>query len=131
MLKNISIAKKLPALFAALTTISVVSVGWLSYVEIAQSMEKDVLSKLSATQQTVGHSFKKMLGRIDSDLEVMAQTRAISCGILTSRKTHTKQTSVSFWKKLMMEATIPNSIPNIILGSATSWTNMDIRTCSW
>jgi len=55
MLKNISIAKKLPALFAALTTISVVSVGWLSYVEIAQSMEKDVLSKLSATQQTVGH----------------------------------------------------------------------------
>ena len=74
MLKNISIAKKLPALFAALTTISVVSVGWLSYVEIAQSMEKDVLSKLSATQQTVGNSFKKMLGRIDSDLEVMAQS---------------------------------------------------------
>ena len=37
-------------------------------------MEKDVLSKLSATQQTVGNSFKKMLGRIDSDLEVMAQS---------------------------------------------------------
>ena len=62
MLKNISIAKKLPALFAALATISVVGVGWLSYVEIAQSMEKDVLSKLSATQQTVGHSFKKNVG---------------------------------------------------------------------
>ena len=74
MLKNISIAKKLPALFALLTTISVVSVGMLSYMEMANSMEKDVLTKVQATEGSLNNSFANEFGRINADLEVMAQS---------------------------------------------------------
>jgi len=74
MLKNISIAKKLPALFALLTTISVVSVGMLSYMEMAKSMEKDVLTKVQATEGSLNNSFANEFGRINADLEVMAQS---------------------------------------------------------
>ena len=74
MLKNISIAKKLPALFALLTTISVASVGMLSYMEMAKSMEKDVLTKVQATEGSLNNSFANEFGRINADLEVMAQS---------------------------------------------------------
>lgn len=74
MLKNISIAKKLPALFAALTTVSVVSVGLLSYMEMASSMKEDVLAKVIATEAAIGNSFDKTFLRVDADLEVMSQS---------------------------------------------------------
>jgi len=74
MLKNISIAKKLPALFAILTTISVVSVGTLSYMEISRSMERDVLAKVGATEEASGNIFESTLARIRADLKVMAES---------------------------------------------------------
>lgn len=74
MLKNISIAKKLPALFAILTTISVVSVGALSYMEIARSMERDVLMKVGATEEALGNTFERTFKRIRADLNVMSQS---------------------------------------------------------
>lgn len=74
MLKNISIAKKLPALFAILTTISVVSVGMLSYMEISRSMERDVLAKVGATEEALGNTFERTFARIRADLKVMAES---------------------------------------------------------
>ncbi len=74
MLKNISIAKKLPALFALLTTISVVSVGLLSYMEIARSMEDDVVAKVGATEESLGQTFERTFARIRADLTVMAES---------------------------------------------------------
>lgn len=50
MLKNISIAKKLPALFAAMTTISVVSVGVMSYVQMSNTIESDAIAKVVAVE---------------------------------------------------------------------------------
>ena len=73
MLKNISIAKKLPALFAVLTTISVVSVGMLSYIEISRLMERDVFAKVGATQEGLGDTFENTFARIRADLKVMAE----------------------------------------------------------
>lgn len=54
MLKNISIAKKLPALFAAMTTISVVSVGVMSYVQMSNTIESDAIAKVVAVEKSMG-----------------------------------------------------------------------------
>ena len=58
MLKNISIAKKLPALFAAMTTISVVSVGVMSYVQLSNTIESDAISKVVAVEKSMGKEFE-------------------------------------------------------------------------
>ena len=46
----------------------------LSYMEMANSMEKDVLTKVQATEGSLNNSFANEFGRINADLEVMAQS---------------------------------------------------------
>ena len=56
MLKNISIAKKLPALFAAMKKISVVSVGVMSYLQLSNTIESDAISKVVAVEKSMGEA---------------------------------------------------------------------------
>lgn len=71
MLKNISIAKKLPALFAAMTTISVVSVGVMSYVQMSNTIESDAIAKVVAVEKSMGEALDKQFELIDADLRVL------------------------------------------------------------
>ena len=50
MLKNISIAKKLPMLFTAVTTVSVAIVGVMSYVQMSNTIENDAIAKVIAVE---------------------------------------------------------------------------------
>ena len=54
MLKNISIAKKLPVLFAAMTTISVACVGVMSYLQMSNTIESDAIAKVVAVEESMG-----------------------------------------------------------------------------
>lgn len=71
MLKNISIAKKLPALFAAMTTISVVSVGVMSYAQMSNTIESDAIAKVVAVEKSMGEALDKQFKLIDADLRVL------------------------------------------------------------
>ena len=71
MLKNISIAKKLPLLFAAMTTISVASVGLMSYIQMSNTIEKDAIAKVIAVEESMGHDLDKQFDLIDADLRVL------------------------------------------------------------
>ena len=71
MLKNISIAKKLPMLFAAITTISVASVGFMSYIQMFNTIEKDAIAKVIAVEETMGHALDKQFQLIDANLNVL------------------------------------------------------------
>lgn len=71
MLKNISIAKKLPALFAAMTTISVLSVGVMSYVQMSNTIESDAIAKVVAVEKSMGEALDKQFELIDADLRVL------------------------------------------------------------
>lgn len=71
MLKNISIAKKLPALFAAMTTISVVSVGVMSYVQMSNTIESDAIAKVVAVEKSMCEALDKQFELIDADLRVL------------------------------------------------------------
>ena len=53
MLKNISITKNLPVLFAAITTISVASVGVMSYVQMSNTIESDAIAKVVAVEKSL------------------------------------------------------------------------------
>ena len=59
MLKNISIAKKLPVLFAAITTIYVASVGVMSYVQMSNTIESDAIAKMVAVEESMGQALDK------------------------------------------------------------------------
>ena len=67
MLKNISIAKKLPVLFAAVTTISVASVGVMSYVQMSNTIESDAIAKMVAVDESMGQALDKQFDLIDAD----------------------------------------------------------------
>jgi methyl-accepting chemotaxis protein len=71
MLKNISIAKKLPVLFAAMTTISVASVGVMSYMQMSNTIESDAITKVVAVEESMGQSLEKQFELIDADLRVL------------------------------------------------------------
>jgi len=71
MLKNISIAKKLPVLFAAMTTISVASVGVMSYMQMSNTIESDAIAKVVAVEESMGHALDKQFDLIDADLRVL------------------------------------------------------------
>ena len=71
MLKNISIAKKLPVLFAAMTTISVASVGVMSYVQMSNTIESDAIANVVAVEESMGQSLDKQFELIDADLRVL------------------------------------------------------------
>lgn len=71
ILKNISIAKKLPALFAAMTTISVVSVGVMSYVQMSNTIESDAIAKVVVVEKSMGEALDKQFELIDADLRVL------------------------------------------------------------
>lgn len=71
MLKNISIAKKLPVLFAAMTTISVASVGVMSYMQMSNTIESDAIAKVVAVEESMGQSLEKQFELIDADLRVL------------------------------------------------------------
>jgi methyl-accepting chemotaxis protein len=78
MLKNISIAKKLPMLFAAVTTVSVAIVGVMSYVQMSNTIENDAIAKVIAVEETMGHALDDQFHLIDADLRVLGnfnQTR--------------------------------------------------------
>ena len=53
MLKNISIAKKLPVLFAAITY-PVASVGVMSYMQMSNTIESDAIAKVVAVEESMG-----------------------------------------------------------------------------
>lgn len=74
MLNKITIAKKLPALFAIMTTLSVVIVGLLSYLETSRAIQRDVFAKLKSVEQTIGKSMDTSFARIEADLNVIAGT---------------------------------------------------------
>ncbi len=74
MLNKITIAKKLPALFAIMTTFSVVVVGLLSYLETSRTLENDVFAKLKSVEQSIGKSIDRDYKRIEADLNVIAGT---------------------------------------------------------
>ena len=71
MLKNISIAKKLLVLFAAITTISVASVGVMSYVQMSNTIESDAIAKVVAVEESMGQALDKQLKLNDADLRVL------------------------------------------------------------
>ena len=71
MLKNISIARKLPVLFAAMTTISVASVGVMSYVQMSNTIENDAIAKVVAVEESMCHALDKQFDLIDADLRVL------------------------------------------------------------
>jgi len=71
MLKNITIAKKLPVLFAAMTTISVASVGLMSYLQMSNTIENDVIAKVVAVEESMGNALDKQFELIDADLKVL------------------------------------------------------------
>ena len=71
MLKNISIAKKLPVLFAAITTIFVASVGVMSYVQMSNTIESDAIAKVVAVEESMGQALDKQLKLIGADLRVL------------------------------------------------------------
>ena len=71
MLKNISITKKLSVLFAAMTTISVASVGVMSYVQMSNTIESDAIAKVVAVEESMGHALDKQFDLIDADLRVL------------------------------------------------------------
>ena len=71
MLKNISIAKNLPVLFAAMTTISVASVGVMSYMQMSNTIESDAIAKVVAVEESMGHALDKQFDLIDADLRVL------------------------------------------------------------
>ena len=71
MLKNISIAKNLPVLFAAMTTISVASVGVMSYVQMSNTIESDAIAKVVAVEESMGHALDKQFDLVDADLRVL------------------------------------------------------------
>ena len=65
--KNISIAKKLPVLFAAMTTISIASVGVMSYVQMSNTIESDAIAKMVAVDESMGQALDKQFDLIDAD----------------------------------------------------------------
>jgi len=71
MLKNISIAKKLPVLFAAITTIAVASVVVMSYVQMSNTIESDAIAKVVAVEESMGQALDKQLKLIDANLRVL------------------------------------------------------------
>ena len=71
MLKNISIAKKLPVLFAAMTTISVASVGVMSYMQMSNTIGSDAIAKVVTVEESMGHALDKQFDLIDADLRVL------------------------------------------------------------
>ena len=71
MLKHISIAKKLPVLFAAITTISVASVDVMSYVQMSNTIESDAIAKVVAVEESMVQALDKQLKLIDADLRVL------------------------------------------------------------
>ena len=71
MLKNISIAIKLPVLFTAMTTISAASVGLMSYMQMSNTIEKDAIAKVVAVEESMCHALDKQFDLSDADLRVL------------------------------------------------------------
>ena len=68
MLKNISIAKKLPVLFVAMKIIPVASVGVMSYVQISIKIESDTIAQVTAVEEPMGRALDKQFDLIVADL---------------------------------------------------------------
>lgn len=74
MLNKFTIAKKLPVLFAVMTTVSVAVVGLLSYIETSKALQESVFSKLSSIQHSIGVGLTDDFDSIHADLNVIANT---------------------------------------------------------
>lgn len=147
MLKNISIAKKLPALFAAMTTISVVSVGVMSYVQMSNTIESDAIAKVVAVEKSMGEALDKQFELIDADLRVLGNynltrdalvrlnagfeilskegenpSRHLQNAYLTNSQYPVG--SVIWLIKRMMTLTIQSFTQSIMICSAASWWNI-------
>lgn len=147
MLKNISIAKKLPALFAAMTTISVVSVGVMSYVQMSNTIESDAIAKVVAVEKSMGEALDKQFELIDADLRVLGNynltrdalvrlnagfeilskegenpSRYLQNAYLTNSQYPVG--SVIWLIKRMMTLTIQSFTQSIMICSAASWWNI-------
>jgi methyl-accepting chemotaxis protein len=58
-------------LFAAMTTISVASVGVMSYMQMSNTIESDAIAKVVAVEESMGQSLEKQFELIDADLRVL------------------------------------------------------------